>query len=139
MPDGGWRSSLIKKEVSPRSAAARVKIHLEDYTDRMREKHEALLAESIRKWQTAGLKVAIVIPPTWKTYYEALPAYVVHRAAAARERVLSQLQEPVPVIDDYIANGFSEDDFFDNDHLKSDVADSWTSSVVARLRAMGTL
>ncbi|MBK7891881.1 MAG: hypothetical protein IPJ84_13880 [Bdellovibrionales bacterium] len=49
-PDGGWHSSLTKKEVSPRSAAARVRIHLEDYTDRMRERHETLLVESIRQW-----------------------------------------------------------------------------------------
>jgi hypothetical protein len=49
------------------------------------------------------------------------------------------LPEPIPVIDDYAANELTEDDFFDNDHLKSDAADAWTSSVVARLRAMGTL
>ena len=138
-PDGGWRPSLKQKEISRQAGADRVKIHLEDYTDRMLARHEVLLAESIRRWQAAGLKVAIVVPPTWKTYSEALPAYVVQRATAARERVLSQVSEPVPVIDDFVANGFSEDDFFDNDHLKSGAAGIWTSSVVARLQAMGTL
>lgn len=138
-PDGGWQSWAVPKEVSPKSAEARVAIHLEDYTDRMRERHEILLVEFIRRWQRTGLKVAIVIPPTWRTYREALPAFVVHRAVESRNRVLSQIPEPVPVIDDYEAVGFSRDDYFDNDHLKSDSAALWTRSVVARLRAMGTL